>query len=93
VLDVQSVGQLIEAFNTARRNNQIYVRLLSRVPGVVVNGEPMPALPPSVLAVLDSDQDAGASTPMRQAIIGTWDLPAGSAVVGSRSLTLTVEAR
>jgi hypothetical protein len=92
-LDVQSVGQLIEAFNTARRNSQIYVRLISRVPGIVVNGEPMPALPPSILAVLNSDQEASSNTPIRQAIIGTWDLPVGSAVVGSRSLTLTVDAR
>jgi hypothetical protein len=90
-LDAQSVGQLIRAFNTARRNNRVYVRLVSSVPGAVVNGELMPSLPPSVLAVLDSDNDAGRTTSIRQAIVGEWDLPVGQAVSGSRTLRLAVE--
>jgi hypothetical protein len=91
-LDVQSVNQLIRVFNSARRNNRLYVRLVSSSPGAVVNGEPMPALPPSVLAVLDSDRDAGRITSMRQAILGEWDLPVGQAIAGSRTLTLSVES-
>jgi hypothetical protein len=91
-LDVQSVNQLIRAFNTARRNNRLYVRLVSRAPGAVVSGEPMPALPPSVLAVLDSDLSEGLTSPMRQSILGEWDLPVGNAVVGTRSLTLSLDS-
>jgi hypothetical protein len=92
VLDSRSVNQMIQAFNTARRNNRIYVRLVSTAPGAVVNGEAMPSLPPSVLAVLDSDRDEGRTTPIRQAIVGEWDLPVGTAVAGARTLTLNVES-
>jgi hypothetical protein len=90
-LEVQSVNQLIRVFNTARKNNRLYVRLVSQAPGAIVNGEPMPSLPPSVLAVLDSSRDAGRTSPIRQAVIGEWDLPVSTAVVGSRTLTLNVE--
>jgi hypothetical protein len=90
-LEVKSVGQLIRAFNTARKNNRLYVRLVSAAPGAIVSGEAMPSLPPSVLAVLDSDRDGGRTSPMRQAIVGEWDLTVGTAVVGSRTLTLNVE--
>jgi hypothetical protein len=90
-LEVQSVGQLIKVFNASRKNNRLYVRLVSSTPGAIVNGEAMPSLPPSVLAILDSDRDAGRTSPMRQAIVGEWDLPVGTAVAGSRTLTLNVE--
>ena len=43
---------MIRVLNETRRNNRIYVRLLTGTPGAVVKGEAMTALPPSVLAVL-----------------------------------------
>lgn len=90
-LDAQSVAQLIRVFNTARKNNRLYVRLISPEPGAVVNGEPMPALPPSVLSVYEADRDGGRVAPIRQAVLGEWDVPTDYAVSGSRLLSLTVE--
>jgi hypothetical protein len=90
-LDVQSVGQLIRVFNTARKNNRLYVRLVSQAPGAIVNGEPMPSLPPSVLSVLDAERDSGRTASMRQATVGEWDLPVDMSVAGSRTLALQVE--
>ena len=48
-LQPQSVAQMIRLLNDTRRNNRIYIRLLTGTPGAVVNGEAMTALPPSVL--------------------------------------------
>ncbi len=93
VQDAQNVGQMIRAFNDSRRSNRLYVRLIAQSPGAVVQGEPMPSLPPSVLGVLDSGQDAGRFAPLRQAVVGEWDVRVGQVVVGSRTLTLTVEPR
>jgi hypothetical protein len=90
-LEPQSVSQLVRLLNDTRRNNRIYVRLLTGTPGAVVNGEVMAALPPSVLAVLESDRNGGSFTPMRSATIGEWELPMESAVTGSRLLTLEVD--
>jgi hypothetical protein len=90
-IEPQSVAQLVRLLNNTRRNNRIYIRLLTGTPGAVVNGEAMAALPPSVLGVLESDRNGGSFTPIRSATIGEWELPMQSAVTGSRLLTIQVE--
>jgi hypothetical protein len=90
-LQPQSVAQMLRLLNDTRRNNRIYVRLLTGTPGAVVNGEAMTALPPSVLAVLESDRNGGSFTPIRSATLGEWQIPMDSAVTGSRVLTIAVE--
>ena len=91
-LEPQTVTQLVRLLNDTRRNNRVYVRLLSGTPGAVVNGEAMAALPPSVLSVLESDRNGGSFTPMRSATVGEWELPMDSAVSGSRLLTIEVDS-
>jgi hypothetical protein len=91
-LEPQTVTQLVRLLNDTRRNNRVYVRLLSGTPGAVVNGEVMAALPPSVLSVLESDRNGGSFTPMRSATVGEWELPMDSAVTGSRLLTIEVDS-
>ncbi len=91
-LEPQSVAQMVKLLNETRRNNRVYVRLLTGTPGAVVNGEAMAALPPSVLAVLESDRNGGSFTPIRSATIGEWELPMDSAVSGSRLLTIEVDS-
>jgi len=91
-LEPQTITQLVRLLNDTRRNNRVYVRLLSGTPGAVVNGEAMAALPPSVLSVLESDRNGGSFTPMRSATVGEWELPMDSAVTGSRLLTIEVDS-
>jgi hypothetical protein len=86
-----SVGQVVRAFNKARRNNRIYVKLTSAVPGAVVAGEPEPALPPSVLAVVEGTQPGANVLPLSSLAIGEWDVPTDGAVSGQRTLTVTVK--
>ena len=92
-LQPQSIAQLVKAFNETRRNNRIYVRLITGRPGAVVNGEAMTALPPSVLSVLEGDRNGGSFTPIRTAPLGQWEIATESAVTGSRVLTINLEAR
>jgi SpoIVB peptidase S55 len=90
-LEPQSASQLVKILNDTRRNNRIYVRLMSGTPGAVVKGETMAALPPSVLSILESDRNGGSFTPLRSAALGEWELPMDSAVKGSRLLTIDVD--
>lgn len=92
-LQPQSAAQLIRVLNETRRNNRIYVRVLTGAPGAVVNGEAMTALPPSVLSVLEADRNGGSFSPIRSAAIGEYEIPMDVAVVGSRMLTIDVEER
>jgi hypothetical protein len=89
-VDTQSVDQLIRVFNSSRKNNRLYVRLIRPAPGAVVDGETLPALPPSVLAVLEADKSGGSFSSLRNAIVGAWEFPTDHAVVGSRLLTIDV---
>lgn len=89
--ETQQVAQLIRSFNKARRSNRLYVRLSASDEGAIVNGEPMTALPPSVLAVLESDRNSGTYSPLRSATRGEWEVPVELAITGSRQLSITLD--
>jgi hypothetical protein len=89
--DLQRVSQLMRTFNRARRNNRLYVRLTSSDAGAVVNGEPMAGLPPSVLAVIESDRNSGTVSALRSTTRGEWELALDFAVTGARQLTLSLD--
>ena len=90
-LQPQSIAQMMRVLNSTRRNNRVYIRLLTGTPGAVVNGEALTALPPSVLSVLEGDRNGGSFTPIRSAALGEWEIPMSAAVVGSRLLTIEIE--
>ena len=88
----RTVPLLVRALNRARRNNTLYVKLLASENGAVVAGEVLPALPPSVLAVIESDRSSGNVTPLQTATLGEWQMRTEQAVSGVRSLTIQVSA-
>jgi hypothetical protein len=83
-----SVDQLLRQLRQIRRNHMLYVRLYVPSGGAIVSGEPLPALPSSVLGVLQGDRSSSGSAPMQSAILGSWDIPLGQAVSGVRTLTV-----
>jgi hypothetical protein len=89
--EVQPVAQMIRTFNRARRNNRLYIRLSAGDEGAIVNGEPLSALPPSVLAVLEADRNSGTYSPLRTAVRGEWEVPVELAISGSRQLTIALD--
>jgi hypothetical protein len=86
----RSVDQIVRTLNRSRRGNTIYVKLLGSEPGAVVKGEPLTALPPSVLGVLESDRSNGSFNPLTNATLGEWQLATEHAVSGSKTLSITV---
>jgi len=87
---LRSIDQVIRSLNKARRNDTLYVKLVGSDAGAIVNGEPLSALPPSVLGVLEGDRNGGTFSPLHGATIGEWQLATDTLVNGSRSLTLTI---
>jgi hypothetical protein len=90
-LQTRGLPQMIQVLNNTRKNNRLYVRLLGRDSGAVVKGESLSSLPPSVMAVLESDRNGGSFRPLQNAVLGEWDIATDLAVTGSRTLTLTIE--
>jgi hypothetical protein len=90
-LQSRGLPQMINVLNKARKNNRLYVRLISQDGGAIVKGESLSSLPPSVMAVMESDRNGGSFSPLRSALLGEWELSTGHAVTGSRTLTLNIE--
>jgi hypothetical protein len=86
----RSVTQLIRSLNKARHNSTLYVKLLASDAGAVVRGELLSSLPPSVLAVIESDRSGGSFNPLNSATIGQWELPTDRVISGVRTLTIQV---
>jgi SpoIVB peptidase S55 len=86
----RSVDQMIKALNKARRNDTLYVRLVSPEAGAVVSGETLSSLPPSVLGVLEGERNGGSFNPLHSATLGEWELATDHAVTGSKTLTITI---
>lgn len=90
-MQTRGLPQMIRVLNDARRNNRLYVRLVTRDDGAVVKGESLAALPGSVLAVMESDRNGGSFRPLQSALVGEWEITPGMAVTGSRTLTVPIE--
>ena len=84
--------ELLKQLNDIRRNNTIYVRLISSSTGTVVGGDTLPALPASVQSIFGSDATV-ARAPVARTVIGKWEHRGDVAIVGSRELTLTLRPR
>jgi hypothetical protein len=87
----RGVPQMMRALNETRKNNRLYVRLVTRDGGAVVRGESLAALPPSVLSVIESDRDGGNVRALQSALLGSWEIPTVYAVSGSRTLTIPLQ--
>jgi hypothetical protein len=87
----RGLPQMIRLLNDAKKNNRLYVRMVTRDGGAVVRGESLAALPPSVLAVMEADRNGGSFRPLQSALLGEWEIVTGHAVTGSRTLTLPLE--
>jgi hypothetical protein len=82
----------IAEINKLRRNDRLYIKILSNEPGAVIGGEEMPSLPPSLMAVLATDRGSnrGVSS-TSSSTVREYELPQSKYVIqGQRSLTLTV---
>lgn len=88
----RGVNQMIRALNRARKNNRLYVRLLSPDAGAIISGEYLSSLPPSVLEVIEGSRNTNDFAPLRNATLGEWQLQTDYAVNGLRLLTLDVDA-
>ncbi|HEV3062271.1 MAG TPA: SpoIVB peptidase S55 domain-containing protein [Vicinamibacterales bacterium] len=86
----RSVDQVIKALNKGRRNDTLYVKLVSSDSGAVVSGELLSSLPPSVLGVLEGERNGGNFNPLHTATLGEWELATEHAVSGSKTLTIAI---
>ena len=90
-LQTRDLQAMIRVLNQTRKNNRLYVRLVSAEAGAVVKGEALSSLPPSVMAVMESDRNGGSFKPLGAALQGEWEILTDHAVSGSRTLTVPLD--
>jgi hypothetical protein len=88
----KDLTQVIKELNKLRKNDRLYIKIVTNEPGVVIGGEEMPSLPPSMAAVLNTNRSSNRSvTSMGSSTIREYELPQSKYVIqGQRSLNLTV---
>jgi len=90
-MQARGLPQMIRVLNSTRKHNRLYVRLLGRDNGAIVEGEALSSLPSSVLAVMEADRNGGSFRPLQSAMLGKWNVVTEHAVTGTRTLTLALE--
>ncbi len=88
----KDLPQIIRELNKLRRNDRLYIKVTSNEPGVVIGGEELPSLPPSMAAVLNPNRSSSRSVSSTgSSTIREYEMPQSKYVIqGQRSLTLTV---
>src|SRR5258705_1186990 len=89
-LQTRDLAQMIRVLNQTRKNNRLYVRLLTPDAGAVVKGESLSSLPPSVLAVMESDRNGGSLKPIAADPLGQWEITTDPPLSGSPELELSL---
>jgi hypothetical protein len=85
--------QVINELNKLRKNDRLYIKILSSDPGVMIGGEELPSVPPSLAAVINTDRSSSRSVSgTRSSTIREYELPQSKYVIqGQRALNLTVK--
>lgn len=86
------LAQLVHLINDLRRNDRIYLLATREDAGVVLGGQRMPNLPPSVLGVLTRPRSQGNFAMVRRRGILEEEIATGLNVEGLVRLQLDVEA-
>jgi SpoIVB peptidase S55 len=87
------IKQVINELNKLRKNDRLYIKVVSSEPGVVIGGEELPSLPPSMAALINSDRSSSRNVSgLPKSTVREYELPQSKYVIqGQRSLTLTVK--
>ena len=88
-----ALQQVINELNKLRKNDRLYIKILSSEPGVMIGGQELPSLPPSMAAVINTDRSSSRSVSCtRNSTVREYELAQSKYVIqGQRSLNLTVK--
>jgi SpoIVB peptidase S55 len=87
------IKQVINELNKLRKNDRLYIKVVSSEPGAVIGGEELPSLPPSMAALINTDRSSSRSVSgVPKSTVQEYELPQSKYVIqGQRTLNLTVK--
>jgi hypothetical protein len=90
MVQATSLDDLIAQLNRQPAPNAIYIRISQSAPGALINQQPMPSLPLSILSVIGSSQTAADTRAMAESAIFTGSEPFDYVISGSKIIRLMV---
>ena len=86
------LGQVIRELNDLRKTDRLYVKVFSTNPGAVIDGEELPSLPPSMIALLNTERSSDQHTSGTSVSpVSEFELePSDLVIQGQRSLRLMI---
>src|SRR3989442_2161842 len=87
------IKQVINELNKLRKNDRLYIKIVTSEPGVVIGGEEFPSLPPSMAALINTDRSSSRSlSGLPNSTVREYELPQSKYVIQvQRALHLTVK--
>jgi hypothetical protein len=87
------IKQVITELNKLRKNDRLYIKMVTSEPGVVIGGQEFPSLPPSMAALMNTDRSSSRSVSgLPNSTVREYELPQSKYVIqGQRALNLTVK--
>jgi len=87
----KNLGDLIGTINKMKKSDRLYVQLSRTTNGAIIGSSEMPNLPPSMLATLNNDRQAGGIKPTVQTIVIEQEIaPADFIITGQQTLAIQV---
>ena len=83
--------RLIELLNNRRTGNRVYLKMFQGGAGGMVKGREMPGLPPSVLAVMNSERTKGSFVPIREKVVAEETVRTDYVIAGQNWSRLTAK--
>ena len=83
--------RLIELLNNRRTGNRVYLKMFQGGAGGMVKGREMPGLPPSVLAVMNSERTKGSFLPIREKVVAEETVLTDYVIAGQNWSRLTAK--
>jgi hypothetical protein len=87
----RDLDQLLRALNELRSGHRLYARLTRPGQGMIVGGEYLPALPGSVLSVLQAPDQGASVVPLHTMPVWKAEKATDHAISGARRLSIQVE--
>ncbi len=89
----KSFDQLVELLKSRRKNNSVFFQVRLRDKGVLIDGQELPALPPSILSVINSQKSSGNIVSLRDRVLIEDHVQVDYSISGGRTVLLKVEPK
>lgn len=86
-----SIQDLARRWRESLANDRLYISLLQESPGLRVDGEALPGLPPSILSQLSAPARHQMRTEIRESLLDRQEVPLSGTYLGAYRISLTVE--